>query len=67
MKLKFIYIIKGGSQWCSWLRHCVIGQKVVGSIPHGVIWINHQHNPSSHSMSLGSTQPLTEMSTRDIS
>ena len=25
------------------------------------------HNPPSHSMALGSTQPLIEMSTRDIS
>jgi len=32
MKLKFIYIIKRGTQWCSWSRHCVTSQKVVGSI-----------------------------------
>jgi hypothetical protein len=44
-----------GTQWCSWLRHCTTSQKVFGSIPIGV------------AIALGSTQPLTEMSTRNIS
>jgi len=35
-----------------------------GSIPDGVIGIFHCHNPSGRTMALGSTQPLTEMSTR---
>ena len=31
-------------------------------------WIFHSHkNPSDRTMALGSTQPLTEMSTRNIS
>jgi len=30
-------------------------------------WNFHRHNPSGHTMALGSTQPLTEMSTRNIS
>jgi len=30
----------------------------------GVIGIVHRPNPSGHTMALGSTQPLTEMSTR---
>jgi hypothetical protein len=30
-------------------------------------WIFHWHNPSGRTMALGSTQPLTEMSTRNIS
>ena len=38
--------------------------KVAGSIPDGVIGIFHRHNPSDRTMTLGSTQPLTEMSTR---
>ena len=38
-----------------------------GSIPDGVIAIFHWHNPSGRTMALGSTQPLTEMSTRNIS
>jgi hypothetical protein len=50
-----------------WLRYCVINRKVAGSIPGGVIGIFHCHNPSDRTMALGSTQPLTEMSTRSIS
>jgi hypothetical protein len=38
-----------------------------GSIPDGVIGIFHCHNPSDRTIALGSTQPLTEMSTRSIS
>jgi hypothetical protein len=38
-----------------------------GSIPDGVIRIFHWHNPFGRTMALGSTQPLTEMSTRNIS
>jgi hypothetical protein len=30
-------------------------------------WIFHWPNPSGRTMALGSTQPLTEMSTRNIS
>jgi hypothetical protein len=52
--------------WHSWLRHCATSWKVMGSIPDGVIGIFHWHNPSGHTMALGSTQPLTEMSTRNI-
>jgi len=36
-------------------------------IPDRVIGIFHWHNPSDRSMVLGSTQPVTEMSTRRIS
>jgi hypothetical protein len=36
-------------------------------IPDGVFGIFHLHNPSGHTMTLGSTQPLTEMSTGIIS
>jgi len=42
-------------------------RKVAGSNPEGVIGIFHWHNPSYRTMALGSTQPLTEMSTRSIS
>jgi len=41
--------------------------KPEGSIPNGVIGIFHWHNPSGNTMTLESTQPLTEMSTRNIS
>ena len=51
----------------SWLRHCATSRKVAGSIPDGVIGIFHWHSPSGRTMALGLTQPLTEMSTRNIS
>jgi len=50
-----------------WLRCCATNRKVAGSIPDGVIWIFHWHYPPDRTMALGSTQPLTEMSTRRIS
>jgi hypothetical protein len=40
--------------------------KVAGSIPHHVIKFFNLPNPSSRTMVLRSTQPLTEMSTRDL-
>jgi hypothetical protein len=49
-----------------WLRHCATNRKVTGSIPDSVNGIFHWHNPSGRTMALGSTQPLTEMSTRNI-
>jgi len=36
-------------------------------IPDGVIEISYLINPSGRTMALGSTQPLTEMSSRGIS
>jgi hypothetical protein len=47
----------------SWLRHCATSRKVAGSIPDGVIDIILP----AVLWPLGSTQPLTEMSTRNIS
>jgi hypothetical protein len=41
-------------------------RKVAGLITVGVIGIIHLHNPSGRTMVLGSTQPLTEMRTRNI-
>jgi hypothetical protein len=46
-----------------WMRHCTTSEKVAGLIPDGVTRIFHRHNPSGHTMTLGLTQPLTEMST----
>jgi hypothetical protein len=48
------------------LRHCATNQKLVGSIPNGVIGIFPFHNPSGRNRALEYTQPLTEMSTRNI-
>ena len=56
-----------GTRWRSWLRHRATRRKVAGSIPDGVTGIFHWHNPSGRTMALGSTQPLTEMSTRNTS
>jgi hypothetical protein len=50
-----------------YVGHRTTSQKVTGVIPDGVIEIFHWHNPSSHTTALGFTQPLTEMSTRNIS
>jgi len=55
-----------GTAVAQWLRCCATNQ-VAGLIPNGVIGIFHWHNLSDHTMALGSTQPLTEMSTRSIS
>ena len=49
------------------LRHCTPSWKAAGSIPNGVIGIFYLHNPSGCPMALGLTQPLTEMSTGNIS
>jgi hypothetical protein len=39
----------------------------MGSIVDEFIGFLNWHNPSSRTMTLGSTQPLTKMSTRNIS
>ena len=53
--------------WSCWLRHWTTRWKVAGSIPDRVTWIFYWFNPSGYIMALVSTQPLTDMSTRDIS
>ena len=42
-------------------------QKVAGSISDDVIRIFHGQNPSGRTMAVESTNPLTEMGTRNIS
>jgi len=56
-----------GTAVSQWLRCCATNRKVAGSIPDGIIGIFHWHISSDRTMALGSTQPLTEMSTRSIS
>jgi hypothetical protein len=51
-----------GTRWRSWLRHCTTSRKIAGSIPDEV-----NDNLSGRIVALGSTQPLTELSTRDCS
>jgi hypothetical protein len=43
----------------SWFRHCATNRKVAGSIPDWIIEIFQWHSPSSRTVALGSTQPLT--------
>ena len=62
----YLCIIHKGTAVAQWLRCCATNRKVAGSITDCVIGIFHGHNPSDRSMALGSTQPLTEMSTRRI-
>jgi len=52
--------------WHSWLIHCTASQKVTGSVPDRVVRIFRWPNPLGCNMAQGSTQPLTEMSTRDV-
>ena len=47
--------------------HCATIRKVAGSTPDGITGIFHWHNPSARNVALRSTQPLTEISTRDTS
>jgi hypothetical protein len=67
--LKIVVYIE--QYWCrersSAILFCAVSRKDAGSIPDYVSGIFHRHNPSDRTMALGSTQPLTEMSTRNIS
>jgi hypothetical protein len=49
----------------SWV-HYATSRKVVGLIPDEVIGFSKWPNPSGRTTALGSTQPLTEMSTRNF-
>jgi hypothetical protein len=61
----FVYSpICDGMPWRIWLRHCATSRKVAGSIPNGVIGIIDN---ISGCTALGSTLPLKETSTRNIS
>jgi hypothetical protein len=42
------------------------GRKIAGSNPDEVMGFFNWPNPSTRTMGLGSTQPLTEMSTRNL-
>ena len=57
-----IVLCWGGTLCRSPFRHCATSRKVAASIFFIVICLSH--NPSGRTMALGSTQPLTEMSTR---
>jgi hypothetical protein len=56
----------GHHDWgLSWLSSVPSGKPVAGSSPDEVDLFNWS-NPTSRTMALGSTQPLTEMSTRNV-
>ena len=65
--ITFTLQLRRGTRWRSWLRHCATSRNVAGLIPDGFIGIFHWHNPSSRTMLLGLTHPLTEMCTRNVS
>jgi hypothetical protein len=67
VKFYKIYLYGGGMRWLKCLGHYVTSRKVAASIPDGVTGIFHWHNPSGRNLALRSTQPLTEMITRNIS
>jgi len=56
-----------GTAVAQWLRCCATNRKIAGSIPAGVSGFFIDIDSSDRTMALGSTQPLTEMSTRNIS
>jgi hypothetical protein len=49
-----------------WLRHYATSRQVAGLNPRWGHWNSNWPNPSSRTMALGSTQPLTEISTRNL-
>jgi hypothetical protein len=62
-----LVVILGGTRWRSWSRHYATSRKVAGSIPDGVGGIFHCPNLSSRNVALGTSQPLTEMRSRNVS
>jgi hypothetical protein len=67
LKLYGCYNIGGCTRWCSWSRNCSTILKIPGLIPDGLIGIIHWLNPSGPAVTLVSTKPLAEVSTRDLS
>ena len=62
-----VVLIRMGTAVAQWLRRCTTNRKVAGSIAAGVSGFFIDIILSDRTMVLGSTQPLTEMSTRSIS
>ena len=56
-----------GTAVAQWLRCFATNRKVAGSIPAGVNGFFIDINPSDRTTALGSTQPLTDRSNRNIS
>jgi hypothetical protein len=60
-----VYNKFGDTRWRSSLRHYATSRKVAGLSTDEVDFFKLL-NPSSRIMALGSTQPVTEMSTRNL-
>jgi hypothetical protein len=60
-KVKFYHFFMKSS----WLRHYATSRKVEGSSSNEVDFFNLP-NPSNRNMASGSTQPLTEIGTRNL-
>jgi hypothetical protein len=61
-----IIIIIGDTRKRNCLTHYATNREVAGSIPNEVIGFFISSNPSSRTMALRSTQPLTEMSIMNL-
>jgi hypothetical protein len=66
LKVYFTIILLFTTRFCSWLTHYVTSRMVAGSIPDDIIGFINYPNPTSLTIALASTQPLTEMSTRNL-
>jgi hypothetical protein len=66
LKVAITYIEGRGTWQRSWLRHYATSRKFAGLIPDEVIEIFNWPNPCSPNMTLGSIQPVTQISTRNL-
>jgi hypothetical protein len=66
LKCDHVNLFDRGTRYRSWSRHYATSRKVAGLFSDEVVEFFSAHNPSSRIMALGSTQPLTEMSTRNL-
>jgi hypothetical protein len=55
-----------GTRWRNCLRHCAIILNFAVSVPGYLIGIFQGHNPYDRTLALASTQPPTEVNTRNI-
>jgi hypothetical protein len=60
----YINLLADYTRQPSSVRHYATSRQIVGSIPKEAIQFLNSYNSSSRSMTLGSTQLLTEISTR---
>jgi hypothetical protein len=63
---KFLLLLFPLGQAVAKLVEALRYNPVAGSILDGVTGIFYRHNPSDRTVALGPSQPLTEMSTRNI-